>query len=58
MSGTLAVKLCHKGAVRVSNQQDGRIKHLNLLLTALVGLHADAAAALPVVLLPFETCRQ
>lgn len=55
MPGALAVELSHEGAVRVSNQQDGRVEHLNLFLTTLVGLDADAAAALPVVLLSFET---
>lgn len=58
MSGTFAVEFSHEGAVRVSNQQDGRIEHLNLFLTALVGLYADAAATLPVVLLSFETWYQ
>lgn len=58
MSSTFAVEFCHEGAVRVSNEQDGRIKHLNLLLTALMGLYADAAATLPVVLLSFETWYQ
>lgn len=55
MPGALAVELGHEGAVRVSNQQDGRVKHLNLLLTTLMCLDTDAAATLPVVLLPFET---
>lgn len=55
MSGTLAVEFGHERAVRVSYQQDGRIEHLNLLLTALMSLHAYAAATLPVVLLSFET---
>lgn len=58
MSGTLAVEFSHEGPVRVSNQQDGWIEHLNLFLTALVGLYADAAATLPVVLLSFETWYQ
>lgn len=58
MSGTFAVEFSHEGAVRVSNQQDGRIKHLNLFLTTLVGLYADAAATLPIVLLSFETWYQ
>lgn len=55
MSGTLAVEFGHEGAVRVPDQQDGRVEHLDLFLAALVGLYADAAAALPVVLLAFET---
>lgn len=55
MSRTLTVEFSHEGAVRVSNQQDGRIEHFNLPLAALVGLYADAAATLPVVLLSFET---
>lgn len=54
MSCALAVELGHEGAVRVPDEQDGRVKHLNLLLAALVRLDADAAAALPVVLLPLE----
>lgn len=58
MSGALAVEFGHEGAVRVPNQQNGGIEHLDLLLAALVGLYADAAAALPVVLLPFETWHQ
>lgn len=58
MSGALAVEFSHEGAVGVSNQEDGRVEHLDLLLTALVGLYADAAATLPVVLLSFETWTQ
>lgn len=58
MSGALAVELGHEGAVRVSNEQDGGIEHLNLFLAALVGLDADAAATFPVVLLSFETWYQ
>lgn len=58
MSGALAVELGHEGAVRVPNEQDGGVEHLNLFLAALVGLDADAAAALPVVLLSFETWYQ
>lgn len=58
MSGTLAVELSHEGAVGVSDEQHGRVKHLNLFLAALVRLHADAAAALPVVLLPLEAFNQ
>ena len=54
MPGALAVELRHQGPVRVADQQDGRVKHLDLLLSTLVGLHADAPAALPVVLLPFK----
>lgn len=55
MSGALAVEFSHERPIRVSNQQDGRIKHLNLFLTTLMGLNTDAAATLPVVLLSFET---
>lgn len=58
MSGTLAVVLGHEGAVWVPDEQHGRVEHLNLLLAALVRLHADAAAALPVVLLPLEAFKQ
>lgn len=54
MSGTLAVELGHEGPVGVPDEQHGRVKHLDLFLAALVRLHADAAAALPVVLLPLE----
>lgn len=58
MSGTLAVEFSREGAVRVSYQEDGRIEHLNLFLTTLVGLYADAAATLPVVLLSFKAWTQ
>lgn len=58
MASTFAVEFGHEGAVRVSNEQDGRIKHLNLFLTTLMGLYADAAAALPVVFLSFKTLYQ
>lgn len=58
MSGALAVEFSNEGPVGVSNQQDGRVEHLDLLLTTLVGLYADAAAALPVVFLSFETLYQ
>lgn len=58
MSGTLAVELGHEGAVGVSDEQHGRVEHLNLFLAALVRLHADAAAAPPVVLLPLEAFNQ
>lgn len=58
MSSTLAVEFSHEGAVRVSHQEDGRIEHLNLFLTTLVCLYADAAPTLPVVLLSFETWTQ
>lgn len=55
VSRALAVEFRHEGAVRVSDQQDGRVEHLDLFLTALVGLHTDAAAAPPVVLLALKT---
>lgn len=58
MSGTLAVELGHEGAVGVPDEQHGRVKHLDLFLAALVRLHADAATALPVVLLPLEAFNQ
>lgn len=58
MSSTLAVEFSHEWSVRVSNQQDGRTKHLDLFLTALMGLHTDAAATLPIVLLSFKTWHQ
>lgn len=55
MTGTLAIEFSHEGTVRVSNQQDGRVKHFNFFLTTLMGLHTDAAATFPVVLLSSET---
>jgi hypothetical protein len=55
VSGTLPVELCHEGTVGVPDQQDGRVKHLDLSLPTLMGLHTDATPTLPVVLLPFET---
>ena len=54
--GAFPVELGHQGPVRVPDQQDGRVEHLNLPPAALVGLHADGAPAPPVVLLALEPC--
>lgn len=54
MSCTFAIKLGHERAVRVSDQQDGWVIHLDVALAALVRLHADGAATFPVILLALE----
>lgn len=54
--GTFPVELSHQGPVRVSDEQDSRVEHLNLPPATLVGLHADGTPAAPVVLLALEPC--
>lgn len=54
MSCAFAIELGHERAVRVSDQQDGRVVHVDVALAALVRLHADGASAFPVILLTLE----
>jgi len=52
-----AVELCHQRLVGVSDEQDGRVEGLDLLLAALVGFDANRPPASPVVPLALEPCR-
>lgn len=54
MATILAVELRHESLVGVTNEQDGSIKGLDLLLAALVCLDADGPPAAPVVPLTFK----
>lgn len=54
VAAVLAVELCHECLVGVTDEQDGCIEGLNLLLAALMRLDADGPAAAPVVPLAFE----
>lgn len=54
--GALPVEFGHQGPVRVPDQQDGRVEHLDLPPATLVGLHTDGAPAPPVVLLALKPC--
>lgn len=52
----LPVEFSYQRPVRVPDQQDGRVKHFNLPLAALMRLHTDGAPAPPVVLLTLKPC--
>ena len=54
VAAVLAVELGHEGLVGVTDEQDGRIEGLDLLLAALVCLDADGPPAAPVVPLTFK----
>ena len=54
VAAVLAIELCHERLVGVTDEQDGGIEGLDLLLAALVRLDADGPAAAPVVPLTFE----
>lgn len=54
VAAVLAVELRHEGLVRVTDEQDGGIEGLDLLLAALVCLDADGPPAAPVVPLTFK----
>lgn len=54
MSSAFAIKLSHERAVRVPDQQDGWVIHLDVTLAALMCLHADGASTFPVILLALE----
>lgn len=56
VAAVLAVELSHECLVGVTNEQDGSIEGLNLLLATLMCLDADGPAAAPVVPLTFEPC--
>lgn len=54
MATILPVEFGHERFVWVTDEQDGRVEGLNLLLAALVGLDADGPAAAPVIPFAFE----
>lgn len=56
VSSAFPVEFSNKGPVGVPDQQDGRVKHLNLPPATLVRLHTDGAPAPPMVLLTLEPC--
>lgn len=54
VAAILAIELRHERLVGVTDEQDGGVEGLDLLLAALVRLDADGPAAAPVVPLAFE----
>lgn len=54
VAAVFPVELRHQGLVGVTDEQDGRVEGLDLLLAALVCLDADGPPAAPVVPLTFK----
>lgn len=54
VSCAFPIELRHKGVVRVPDEYDGRVVHLDVLPPTLMSLHADRPAALPIIFLALE----